>query len=324
MRRARPACWPLVVAALGFCPLETARPSSGPAVLQAHGPARLKAAAPLQKGALAIALSDLLDLWLTVEGSATLQVEPGGVAASEAWRPEAGKPGITRLKGGRVRWAQRVRLEPLAPGKHEVRLEPLHYREGEGEWSVVTWKPVPVHVTSRVKDADVGALRDITAIEELPPRPSRAAWWAGALGCLGVGALAGAGYWLWRRHAGARTFLSPAQWAERELDRLAALKLPERGAVERYHTLLSNVVRGYLEKRFHLPARRQTTPEFLAAVARSPELAPPQRAFLDDFLRRCDLAKFAGVAPSPEACMALAKAARRFVHETAETARAER
>ena len=60
--------------------------------------------------------------------------------------------------------------------------------------------------------------------------------------------------------------LTSAQVACRELDRIASLGLPAAGQVERFHTLVSNVLRRYLEKRFGLPARRQTTPEFFIAA----------------------------------------------------------
>src|SRR5262249_20238867 len=92
------------------------------------------------------------------------------------------------------------------------------------------------------------------------------------------------------------------------------------GAAERYHTLLSDVVRGYLEKRFEVLASRQTTPEFLEAMRGSPQLTAPQQDLLREFLRRCDLAKFARANPSPEECRAAAAMARDFVEQTAAVA----
>jgi hypothetical protein len=89
--------------------------------------------------------------------------------------------------------------------------------------------------------------------------------------------------------------------------------------VERYHTLLSGVVRRYLEARFRLPARRQTTAEFLEAMRRAPQLNAGQQELLRDFLERCDLGKFAPVTPSAEECRATAGMARRLIEQCTAT-----
>ena len=94
--------------------------------------------------------------------------------------------------------------------------------------------------------------------------------------------------------------LAPHEWAARELDRIEALHLPEAGEVERFHTLLSDVVRAYLERRFSLPASQQTTAEFLEKLGQEPALSAEQRKQVGAFLERCDLVKFAGVRPTPE------------------------
>jgi DnaJ-domain-containing protein 1 len=94
------------------------------------------------------------------------------------------------------------------------------------------------------------------------------------------------------------------------------MHLPEAGEVERYHTLTSDVVRAYLERRFSLPASHQTTAEFLDTMRRSPQLKPAQQRLLREFLERCDMAKFARAAPPPEECRQVAEMARCIVRET--------
>ncbi len=57
---------------------------------------------------------------------------------------------------------------------------------------------------------------------------------------------------------------------------------------------LSDLVRGYLEERFRLPASTRTTPEFLADLDRSGSPLPSgQRPFLREFMTAADLVKFA-------------------------------
>ena len=57
----------------------------------------------------------------------------------------------------------------------------------------------------------------------------------------------------------------------------------------------------------------------MQAVGQSSNLSADQQTFLRGFLERCDLAKFAGIQPTAEACQNLAAEARKFVIETTPT-----
>ncbi len=287
-------------------------------VIQKQGPATLTIEARVDKGRAEIALAAVVPLTLALEGGPGLEVEvPKKFVATDVWhlRPQ-GPPQTSGAAADRQRWQQSFLLDPLVPGEVELRLEPLRFRENQGEWQTVKWQPIKFLVTQKIPHAESSQLRDITSIEELPPEQSiweHWPWAAGSAGLLAVGALAA--WWFWRRQRSA-IMLRPDQWALRELDRLESLKLPERGAIERYHTLLANVLRGYLEKRFAVRARRQTTPEFLRAAAQIPELTDGQRDALRDFLERCDLAKFARASVDAQQCQALSDSARDFVKQT--------
>jgi hypothetical protein len=294
--------------------------SPGPtSLVRRHGNASATVVAEKKaNGALQVRLSGVVHITLCVEGQAPLEVEPARpITDTAAWQVKETLAAATvPLAGGRERWQRTFVLVPLDKGDHPLPLLPLRYREQQGEWQSVSWQPIPVTVTTTIRRVDLSEARDITDIEHLPPvRP----WWEWVLwallglvsGSLVVGALR-----LARRWRRGQAALSPAQLALYELDRLAGLKLPEAGRVERFHTLLSNILRHYLEKRFQIPARRQTTAEFLGALRQAPELSPSQQALLRDFLERCDLAKFAGVTPEPEACQAVADMARTLVEQT--------
>lgn len=56
---------------------------------------------------------------------------------------------------------------------------------------------------------------------------------------------------------------------------------------------VSDVLRTYVVARYGLPATRQTSPEFLAAVSDSPQISEAMRAPLARFLEKVDLIKFA-------------------------------
>jgi hypothetical protein len=174
--------------------------------------------------------------------------------------------------------------------------------------------------TPRSAQPDLSQMRDITGIEEVPA-PSAT----------------GAGHiWVWpavlivvatfgwglchRRRKRAPEAPAPVPWALAELESLQKLSLPETGEVAAYHTLLSHIVRRYLELRFHLPASRRTTVEFFQRLPDAKLLDHSQQVLLREFLDQCDLAKFAGAAFSVEECRSAARMARSFVEQTTEPA----
>jgi hypothetical protein len=275
----------------------------------------LSLSVPEHKGVVEIRLSDVLEVTLTVDGRADLEVKaPRALTTAENWKVESPTaPIVISLERDRHRWRQLFLLYPLAPGRQVLDVQPLLYRERRGEWTTVNWKPIVIEVATSVTQADARNLRDITPIEEVPePGGSGMGLWlaAGAAAVvLGVVVLL-----LWhRRRRPAPASLTPRQSAFRELDRISALKLPDAGEVERFHTMLSNVIRRFLENCYGLPARRQTTPEFLRAMNSSNHLSPPQRALLHDFLDRCDLAKFAGDRPTSAKCRETEELARKII-----------
>jgi hypothetical protein len=275
-------------------------------------------------GPVELPLSGTLQVTLAVEGESSLEVAPlPTVTVGDGWtvhQPLA-SPTRTPTGAGRTRWQQTYAVEPLKPGEVGLPLPPLRFREqAEADWQTVRWDDVPVRVTTDVAGADLKELRDILPPERPPERP-RWPWWPFLGGPLLLLALLAPALWLFlRRRPEKAAPLLPQAWAAAELDRLEALGLPAKGEINRYHTLLSDVVRRYLELRFQLHAPQQTTAEFLQAMGSAPQLGPAQQELLREFLGRCDLAKFAGATPSPEECQAAGAMARSFVEQTASAA----
>jgi hypothetical protein len=268
----------------------------------------------LGKEGLEVRLADEPHLVLEIKARPPLEVElPDKLTRSDAWRVHPTGPAVTSSSAGRSLWRQEFDLEPLQKGKHDISLEPLRFREAGGTWQTVTWKPLPVVVTTQISRADVGEAKDITPIEELPPESSWPLWLLAVLPALFLVAGALVLLVMRRRRLLQAVPLSPEQAALRELERADNLPLATARDVERYHTQLSDVVRRYLERRFQLPASRQTTAEFLSGMGRSLQLTAEQQALLRDFLSRCDLGKFAPVPPGPEECRATAVLASRLI-----------
>ncbi len=268
----------------------------------------------------ALALADVLHVVVTVEGGQGLQVEaPVRPAAGSSWQVLASsvanaKPG----EDGRMRWRQTLTLAPTAPGEQKVELTPLVYQDGRAGPRTAAWKPFSVTVETQIKDADARQARDITATEDLPAPPAGPAvpWTLLAVaGVLALLTLTGAGLALRRRRGPPPT--SPVQKALRECDRLVAMRLAEKGKGRSFVTLLTGIVRRYLERRFDLPARRRTTAELLAAVDAREDVPVEAKHTLRGFFEQADRVRYAGQPVDEGRCRELAEQVRQFCAATA-------
>jgi hypothetical protein len=264
-----------------------------------------------------VRLSGTVEVVFRVQGNDNLQVEPiKTTKTSDGWVVRAETPPTFVAQV----WEQKFTMEPPGPdGIVKLTLPPLRYRDSQADhWETVQWDTVPVRVTTEIIYKDPSKeLRDLhVGVEDLPAQPSSSSWllWVG-LGFVALGLLYGV-WELRRRFSTPPPEPPPHQWALGELKRLEKMNLPATGQAERYPTLLSDVVRSYLERRFQLQAQRQTTAEFLDGVRGTDHLNPAQLDRLREFLERCDLAKFAQVIPAAEECKTLGEMARQLVQET--------
>lgn len=81
-------------------------------------------------------------------------------------------------------------------------------------------------------------------------------------------------------------------------------------------TLVADTVRLYLEERFTFHAPERTTEEFLHELQNTNRLLPDQKESLGDFLKSCDLVKFARYEPREIELRELHGSAVRLVEET--------
>ena len=267
-----------------------------------------------------LALADLITVHLTIEGSADLEVygAPLELPGSAKWvLVERSKPVRESIDLKRVRWQLTYRFGSHETGKEILFAFPeVKFRDGD-EFTAA-WTPIAFAVESQVGVADATKVKGVAGIEELPaielPEESAWKWWLLAgLVPLALVALIGL-YWLLRRVPER----SATQLALYEWQRLIGMKLPEKGRSERFITLLTMLVRRYLERQFALPARRQTTPEFLHTLTSCAALTAPEKQFLTTFLQRCEAVKFAHEGMSAEECSQWAEATRRFLHGRAD------
>ncbi|PYI98830.1 MAG: hypothetical protein DME98_02905 [Verrucomicrobia bacterium] len=76
---------------------------------------------------------------------------------------------------------------------------------------------------------------------------------------------------------------------------------------------VSNILRKYVTQQYGLPATRQTSIEFLTALANTSSFSTDEKSLLEDFLNRCDLIKFARYEATTSDSELLLQEAIRFV-----------
>jgi len=88
------------------------------------------------------------------------------------------------------------------------------------------------------------------------------------------------------------------------------------GEPKPFCTLVSDTARFYLEERFTFRAPERTTEEFLYELQATNLLLPDQKESLGEFLKQCDLVKFARYEPREMELRGLHDSALRLVKET--------
>jgi hypothetical protein len=162
---------------------------------------------------------------------------------------------------------------------------------------------------------------DIHGIKAPVDIPSGYAWVWWTLAIIAAAAL---GYWLYRKWRAKLAAPKPVVIVpphRKAKDKLrSALELMSDPYA--FCSLVSDVVRVYLEERFELHAPDRTTEEFLDEVRYSPKLDQTQKDLLQNFLNRCDLVKFARYEPTQEELKELYDSALRLIDETSPLAEA--
>lgn len=109
--------------------------------------------------------------------------------------------------------------------------------------------------------------------------------------------------------------LLPHEWAAKALEELAERKLWQRGEIKEHYTYLTDILREYLERRFAIHAREQTSDEILVQL-RSQHLSNSLLTDTEELLSVADLIKFAKADPGMDIHAATIERVRKFVIET--------
>ena len=101
----------------------------------------------------------------------------------------------------------------------------------------------------------------------------------------------------------------------RLLDELETRQLWQKNQVKQYYVELTDIVRNYIEQRFHTPAMELTTDELLYKAQLLKDLQPYQ-SVLSVILTTADLAKFAKAQPLPQEHTGAMEKAKEFVNSS--------
>ena len=123
--------------------------------------------------------------------------------------------------------------------------------------------------------------------------------------------LAGLTYWLVKRWRSRPVLVpTPRQCA---LDLLARIETEiDKLSPYQFSIRVSDILRRYVTEQYQLPVTRQTSVEFLNALAAT-SFTGDEQMLLTDFLNRCDLIKFARYEATREDSRLLLDEAERFV-----------
>lgn len=282
---------------------------------------------------LTVTLTAITDAGHMVEFPSYPEIPPD----SEA--PQSGAPQAFTLsgvrdadpvlrEGDRIARSRTYLVEPFLDGAYEVPALGLTYweeREGEDEKATLETDAIAVTVTPLLAPGEPPSPRDIAgpvALRDPPP------WGLYLLLAALAAALAGAGYWYWFRYTPPgpppAPPVPPHQRALEALDAIRRARLVEQGRYKEYYIAVSGVLRRYMEEQFQLRAPERTTEEFLADLQDNAVLGLQEQLLLREFLRHCDLVKFARAEPTPEQIRDTIDTCERFIIDSEAAQRAAR
>jgi len=173
-------------------------------------------------------------------------------------------------------------------------------------------KTAPTNVVPRLTASDTNVLRDIKPPIEIPSGWAWL-WWTLTLLAAAAALHVAWKFWQKRRAQAAVIPTVPAHLrARKKLEEALALL----GQPREFCILVSDTIRWYLEERFDFHAPERTTEEFLYELQETELLTRDQKESLGEFLKRCDLVKFAKYEPREPELRDLHGAALRLVEET--------
>ena len=250
-----------------------------------------------------ITIGDPITLALVVEANVGYQVTDSGVGRTmdEFEVLEAFPAQVTRIANNRTRYTFRYRVTAFRVGDLVFPQIHVAYQGPGGVPGVVPTAEIPILVTSVIQPGEATddikpakpQLRLPTAAPQIPQLAIQVALAVVVLAMLALIVRQT------RRVAARRpkeaemdeVLLTPAQRAMAELNRVASLRLPEKGRYAEHYALLSKALRAYVGDRFGLSANERTPRELREDMLRA-GIDRTEIATIYEILREGESARF--------------------------------
>jgi hypothetical protein len=250
-----------------------------------------------------ITIGDPIALVVVVETDPGYQVTDSGVGRvmAEFEVLEAFPPQVTRITNSRTRYTFRYRVTAFRVGDLVFPQIHVAYQAPGGAPGVVPTAEIQIVVTSVIQPGEAAddvkpvkpQLRLPTAAPQIPQLAIQVALAVVVLAMLAL-------IIRQTRRAAARrpkdadpgeVLLTPAQRAMAELNRVASLRLPEKGRYAEHYALLSATLRAYVRDRFGLSANERTPRELREDMLRA-GVDRTEIATIYEILREGESARF--------------------------------
>lgn len=268
-----------------------------------------------------LTVGDVFRLRLLIEADTALQLELEPMNAGQLQHIEVKAPQVKQVNArklglkdlaskGRVFYELSYPLQVFAPGEHTLPPVTIGYTHTNGEQATIQ-TPAYTFAVKSVHRSNAQTLKQIK-----PPRPVPTPLAVYLLVTLLVIILIAASTFLYlsrRARATPPAIETPPQRLPHEIasERLVQIEeqnLVAQGQLKLYHIQLSQVIRQYLNDRYHIPALELTTDDLLEALRRE-EIQETHLRLIQEFLTACNLVKYAKHVPSePEAHTRMAEA----------------
>jgi hypothetical protein len=210
---------------------------------------------------------------------------------------------------------QEIDVRLFSPGTFTTPQLPITVSDSNGELDHIMAQPLTLMISSVLINGDT-ELRDIKPQAELPYINSLP-WIIGSL--LAVLVLLTV-VLLWRRR---QTLLAlaaidnrlPHEIAVDELNRIEKLHLLQRRKYKEYYSLVSNCIRLYIEKSYHIPMLERTTGEVRKNLSKS-NMKSETIIKVVSFLNSSDFVKFSTFSPELNSAIQLIQDGHQIIEET--------
>lgn len=270
-------------------------------------------------------IGDLITYTVTIDMDSSVRMEAEEADFTTTLKDfkvvDVGTSNPEEMKGRKIlkKW-YRIRAHDI--GEYSIPEVKVKYHLRDGGEGEATAEKVSFEVKSVI--GDYSQAKDIKDIK--PPLSIEREYWLWVLGAFSLLALACLGWLAYRRTLGRKGLvpfplpppLPPHVVARRALQDLDRQGLVKKGMFREYYFFLSEIVRRYLQDRFHKPFLEMTTEEITSLLREDSFLKGGVAREIEGFLAEADLVKFATHKPGRKKGNEALSRAFRIVEETKE------